>query len=751
MGKVDRLSLFSDSSEAVLNRKRRFLPVERLAHIKLQAFLPNVVGGLTLGLMEAFFAISFASLIFTGRLESELGRGSTLVLVSAAIFFIGIGIFTSLKGSIGSTQDITTVLLAVMISGTLASIPRQAAIPTALILIIISTITTGLALLAVGWLRLGGLIRYIPYPVIGGFLAATGWLLVSGAFPILTTYNLNFENLPRLFQIDQLILWLPAMAAAVLLIIVMRLVKHPLAMPAVLIAAVALFYIVLAVLDIPIEAAVGMGLFFPPSTSTAWQPLGLSELALIEWQAVLAQTGNLIVLMGMTLVGLTLNLSAVELALGREFDLNRELRITGGVNLVSGMAGGVIGYHALAFSIISKRMQATGRVASVVAGFVCLLVVFSGFPLLMYMPKFLIGGMLLFLGLDFLSDWLWSGLSRFAAVEYAIVVMILAAIVMTNFFTGVVLGLLAMVVMFVVSYSRTSAVLRSYSSAEMRSTVGRTSSQCARLEQNGDQVFVMELQGFLFFGTANTMYEEVRLRAADANRRRLTYLLLDFRQVTGIDSSTVLSFRKIQRLASDLDFQLILSGLSKTIRKRLQIDQAGSSGQVIVCQDLDHGLEWCENQLLTGDPSPQPVNMASCLLAAGIPAALTDRMATYLIEMQIPAGEAFIRRDQPSDDMFILLEGQVTVSRKLSNGQLARARTLGPGSVIGEIGVYLGTMRTASVAVDQPARMLRVTRQALQLMQDQDPDLAIAFHQMIVRLLAERLLQEDRSLWALRR
>jgi sulfate permease, SulP family len=95
---------------------------------------------------------------------------------------------------------------------------------------------------------------------------------------------------------------------------------------------------------------------------------------------VLAQAGNLIVLMGMTLVGLTLNLSAVELALGREFDLNRELRITGGVNLVSGMTGGVIGYHALAFSIISKRMQATGRVASVVAGFVCLLVVFSGFP-----------------------------------------------------------------------------------------------------------------------------------------------------------------------------------------------------------------------------------------------------------------------------------------------------------------------------------------------------------------------------------
>jgi sulfate permease, SulP family len=277
--KFDRLSLCSDSSEVVLDRKRRFSPVERLAHLKLHAFLPNVVGGLTLGLMEVFFAISFASLIFTGRLESELGRGSALVLVSAAIFFIGIGIFTSLKGSIGSTQDITTVLLAVMISGTIASIPRQAAIPTALILIIISTITTGLALLAVGWLRLGGLIRYIPYPVIGGFLAATGWLLVSGAFPILTAYNLSLENLPRLFQVDQLILWLPALAAAVLLIIVMRLVQHPLAMPVVLIAAVALFYIVLAVLDIPIEAAVELGLFFPPSTNTTWQPLGLSELA----------------------------------------------------------------------------------------------------------------------------------------------------------------------------------------------------------------------------------------------------------------------------------------------------------------------------------------------------------------------------------------------------------------------------------------------------------------------------------------
>ncbi len=73
-----------------------------------------------------------------------------------------------------------------------------------------------------GIFRLGGLIRFIPYPVIGGFLAGTGWLLVRGSFGVMADASLTFAGLPHLFQADVLHRWLPGLLFAILLYLVVR-------------------------------------------------------------------------------------------------------------------------------------------------------------------------------------------------------------------------------------------------------------------------------------------------------------------------------------------------------------------------------------------------------------------------------------------------------------------------------------------------------------------------------------------------
>ena len=57
----------------------------------------------------------------------------------------------------------------------------------------VSTLFTGFLLFGLGALKLGQWVRFIPYPVIAGFLAASGWLLMTGGIEVVTQSNLTLS------------------------------------------------------------------------------------------------------------------------------------------------------------------------------------------------------------------------------------------------------------------------------------------------------------------------------------------------------------------------------------------------------------------------------------------------------------------------------------------------------------------------------------------------------------------------------
>ena len=65
----------------------------------------------------------------------------------------------------------------------------------------------------------------------------------------------------------------------------------------------------------------------------------------------------------------------------------------------------MVGYHALSLSTLSYRIGARGRLPGLVAGAVCAVMLFAGSALLAFFPKPILGGLLFFLGLDFLVEW----------------------------------------------------------------------------------------------------------------------------------------------------------------------------------------------------------------------------------------------------------------------------------------------------------------------------------------------------------
>jgi SulP family sulfate permease len=412
----------------------------------------------------------------------------------------------------------------------------------------------------------------------------------------------------------------------------------------------------------------------------------------------------------------------------------------------------MVGYHWLSLSTLSYRIGARGRLPGLVAGAICAVMLLAGSALLAYFPVPILGGLLLFLGLDFLVEWVIAAWFKLSRADYAVVLLILIVIGATDFLIGVGVGLVAMIILFVLNYSRINVVHHALSGAEIRSNVERCAYHRRVLaEQLGRHIYILELRGFIFFGTANALLEQIRARVADTEQPPVRYIVLDFRRVTGLDSSGVLSFVKGRQLAEAQNITLVLTHISEKIGHQFELGGLSENGRMRIFPDLDHGLEWCEEQLLQIEQITTlhvPVTLGAQLADSGFEKANTARLMEFLERVNVEAGETLIRQGEEADKLYFIEQGTVSVYLEIESGERVRLQTLGLGTAVGELGLYLGTTCTASVIADSPVTAYRLTRTALSEMKKKEPELAATFHEFVAYLLSERLAAATRSLEA---
>ena len=201
--------------------------------------------------------------------------------------------------------------------------------------------------------------------------------------------------------------------------------------------------------------------------------------------------------------------------------MNAELRATGWANVAAGAVGGPPGYMYLADTLITQRLVGRRRGPAVVAAFGILSVLLVvGASVLEFVPEFVIGGLLLFVGADFMVEWLWSSRRRMTRQDYALMWGIVLVIVATvGFLPGVAAGLVAAIALFVVRYSRIDVVKHSLTARDHRSNIERSEVDADYLQEAGDSVLILQFQGFIFFGTASRITRHVRSRRESTEER----------------------------------------------------------------------------------------------------------------------------------------------------------------------------------------------------------------------------------------
>lgn len=717
--------------------------------LRPEKLIPCLLAGTLVGILEIALAASFAALIFSGDSAAHLSRGIGMALFSATVGIALTTLLTSYPAIMGGNQDAPAAIVAVMAAAITAMvIGDEAQLATVIAAVALTTLATGLFLFGLGTFKLAGLVRFLPYPVAGGFLAGTGWLLLVGGISTMSRLPFSFADMPALFTPQTLLFWLPGLALGALILGLSTRIRHYLFMPVMIIAIIVVFFIVAAIFGLsPSELSAEGWLLGPFPDGRLWQPVSAAELVAVEWSALWPQLPNLIGAVIISAIALLLNASGLELAFNRDIDLNREMRTAGVANLASGLGAGLVGYAQLSLSALTERLGATGRLTGLVAAAVCGITLFLGGGLLGFVPTVVFGALLIYLGLSFLWEWVVQARTRLPRVDYLIVLLILAVIAAVGFLEGVVVGIIATVTMFVVSYSRTSVVKHELSGATFKSRVTRSPEDRALLEAIGEQAYFLQLQGFIFFGTAFGLLEQVRARIRASATR---YVVLDFRQVIGLDSTALLSFDKMRQLARENEFTLVLSGLSPILHQ--QFGHGGlieEPGVLRFATDIDRAAEWCEDQICNVDAGGLAQRTLVDYLQDIVPGPATVRLMDYMERRDVAAGDHIIRQGAEPDHLFFVESGQVTAQLESADAAPLRLETMQGGRTVGELGFYLGTQRSAAVVVDRASVIYSLSQATLARIEQDDPEAAYAFHRIIVHLLGERVLHLVRAVDAL--
>ena len=423
-------------------------------------------------------------------------------------------------------------------------------------------------------------------------------------------------------------------------------------------------------------------------------------------------------------------------------DVDREMRIVGGSNLAAAAAGSIVGFHYVSLSSLGRSMHGHSRIVGVVVGACCFAAATVAAGGLSYIPQFVLGGMVLYVGLDLVFEWLVLSVKRLSWVDWGIVVAIVAVVEFVGFLEGVAVGLLATIVHFVVTYSRTGAIRHMFTGREMRSTVERSTAERVALEDVQDGILLIKLHGYVFFASTVGLVDSASERLTDPDRN-VTHLIIDFEHVTGVDASGFNGFDKLVRLATAQSVAVSYAALPDRLAHDFDLAaryRNGGSG-VQRFASSDDALEWCEDDLLRRaglDPESAEFSFDYTLREMFSDSGQLDVFTDALELLDVPAGTTIAASDRSAAHLDFIERGTLTVVS--SHDERTRIRRAGPGSVLGIASFFKhgGPSSLVTIRADTDCRVHRLGNDAYFDLVAQHPEVAAALQRYALVAISDR-------------
>ncbi len=713
--------------------------------------LAGAVNALTA--LVAVLSLGIVATASLGPVALQMGIKTALVAVAAgALVYALIGTTASPAGSPSSATTVIFAALAAQVGRDpqldLSSAPGLMSLAAVLGS---AVVMMGLLQIGFGVAGLGRLARYVPQPVLAGFMSGIVLLILFAQLrPLLGLPQTSALTDPAtLSQIQPLALLIGLTSAAGVWLLgpLWRAVPAPLLG---LVTGVGLYAVLSSLMPGArfgdMVGALPQGWVMPDAllalgdatTRALWQRHG-SQVLLTA--AMLAFIGSL--------ESIFFAISVDQIT-GGQHDSRRELMALGAANVTSGLCGGMPLSLARTRAVQLLEGGAAGRRPVVVAALVFALLYAACGPLLGFLPMAVLAGIMVTAAFALSDRWTRQLLRQWCAGErspetrlsLALVAVVCAITVAIGFVAGVAAGVLLSMFVFMRSVNR--SLLRDRYSADQRPSrrIYRPEQEALLRDARG-RVTVFELEGALFFGNAARLSSECETLA-----RACRCLVLDLRRVNTIDESGALALQQLSTRLKRRGVTMLLAGVLAGNRHGQRLhdfgcfrDLPGDDPRPDWCLDADHATEAAERLLLAdaGMTEPQSgVPLAETALLKGLDSGQRAQVLAVLQEQRLGAGEMLFQEGDPGDALYVLTEGSISiVAAGLSGRQ--RFITFAPGMMFGETAMLDGSGRTATAVADHSTVVHRLDKTAFENLSANDPKLGQRLALNIAIHLAARL------------
>lgn len=714
----------------------------------------DIGSGIAIALLSLTYGLSYGALLFSSPLLSPyIGYAISASLVTTIVSASAVAYLSRINFSIAGPDSNSVAVMASLFFLVAQSLTNKGitgellALSTLTIMVGI-TLITGLIMFLLGYFRLGNFIRFVPISVAGGFLAAAGCLMVSGAIALAT--GLDLMNPSSLGNITQL-QWgklAAVIALAATYWYVSGYVANNLALPLAIFASIFVAHAVFVLQGLSIGEAQEMGLLLSVSSETKmFNPATQSTLdaaTLATFVEFIPETLAVIFVVG---IAILLIIAGIELERNFDSDLNHELKIHGYAIGLSGLLGGFAGLVSLSRSLLNAEKKSRFPIAAFLTIILCLTVLFVGNQIISLLPQISLAAIILFLGAQIAFRWMVQTYRTLDAIEYLMILVIAGTTLYAGFIAGLSLGVVAGCILFSARASIISIVRSQLSGEAYRSRVVRSKDEEDFLDGVHKTIRIYELQGFFFFGTAHNFYTLIK-DELDNQGHDIQHLILSFRHVSGIDASAEQILQKIFYAADKNNCSVSTIELPKR-------DQLGlarllrRSPSLIADQNyaaIYDAMEAIEESMLRDRAFDEVASLQRWLETRFEDKVAADHLFKALEPQEFEDGEVICRQGDDANEIYFLDRGRIDVVSHDVPGQPFRIYSYMRHTMLGEMGFVRRETRSADLIARGKTVVYALSRDTYaKLEADQDPAID-ALLELVSVTLSDRIISANRTI-----
>ncbi len=662
-------------------------------------------------------------------------------LITAACLCLVSSFFFGTAGLISAPTGPTLVLLSGMVAALHATglAGRDLVAATG-----VTVLLAGLLQLLIGVMRLGHLIKFIPYPVVSGFMTGSGILMVESQIQAVTGGDVSLS----LGQGA----WIPAATAAVTLAAIVLLPRWIRSVPGIalgLLCGTLAFHLFTLVLSIPMPTVWVVGHL--PSMAAMHPGIALSSPASWPWLLMLGSALALAVLASLD----TLLTSVVaDISTGARHSAARTLMGQGVGHLLSSLLGGVAGAGTTGATLAAIESGGRRWVGLVTAFGLVLFIVLMA-PLAAILPLSMLAGIILYIAVFSLLDKdiiLWLKTPR-ARMDGMIALVVTAVTVFYDLMVAVALGVALAAIEFIRAQVQTAVIHRRWNAGEHPSLRHRPQKERRLLAEHADQIVGYELKGTLFFGTTDHLFVTIQ-----EDLKRAKYIILDMRRVGQVDLTAIRLIEHMSGILRERGGELILTHVPSSMglvkrkgHRHERVVPYHAHVRLRTFAGTDQGLEYAEDCLLR-DLGVEPaglykrVELGDSDLLSGFNDEERAYLEGFFQEKTIAAGEYLFRSGDFGDELFVVLSGEVEILLPYEQKKKLRLAKFGPGMTVGEAAFLAPGPRTADARTTADCELAILEHEALKRLCRKSPELGMRLLLWLGHELSQSLRQADAEL-----